>query len=256
MESKPTTSRFLERALLFTVVCHGPGMLSMLLLLLGLPGHGTPAEHITYINSHPWLWRIGWFPWQVTAFSDLVLVVGLVRTNWIPKFPAWIAFGFTFLAYIIEQPAEFRWMWSVPGLTGDYAPVETNLFRLTSLWAAMFYTVAAVFWSVCLAQAKTWSHFLTLLSVVTWGILLFCSAGPLMIPDFPMGITSAGVAVGFTLMLLWFIVVTEHVLAREHPAPLEINESSTSLTGRVFKTLKSSRILQVITDSIRKPGGS
>src|SRR5690349_18896476 len=84
-------ARFLERALLFTFVIHAVGMVSMVLCLLpGIPGGGNVgvagrAGHIAY---HPWLWRIGWVPWQLTALSDLLLGLALVRTAWVPRWPA------------------------------------------------------------------------------------------------------------------------------------------------------------------------
>src|SRR5438105_2517482 len=79
-------ARFLEQALVFTFVAHGLGMLSLIAFLLpGLPGGSTPenAPRIAYIAMHPWLWRLGWLPWQITALSDILLAIALVRTPWI-----------------------------------------------------------------------------------------------------------------------------------------------------------------------------
>jgi len=84
-----SAARVLEAALVITFVAHGLAMLSMIAFLLpGLPG-GTTAEdaaRIAYIAAHPWLWRLGWLPWQITAGSDLLLAIALLRTPWIPAF--------------------------------------------------------------------------------------------------------------------------------------------------------------------------
>src|SRR2546430_529476 len=90
----PTSAaRFLERTILFTFAAHALGMITMALFLLpGMPG-GTNAlllERAAYVASHPWLWRAGWFGWQLTALSDLLLGVALLRTPWIPKLAAMI----------------------------------------------------------------------------------------------------------------------------------------------------------------------
>ena len=50
-------------------------MLSMAVLLLpGLPSGGTADDlaRIRYVAAHPWLWRLGWLPWQLTALSDVL----------------------------------------------------------------------------------------------------------------------------------------------------------------------------------------
>ena len=69
----PHAARFLEWALLFTLVAHAAAMASMALLLLpAMPGGGTAddATRIARIANHPWLWRLGWLPWQLTALSE------------------------------------------------------------------------------------------------------------------------------------------------------------------------------------------
>src|SRR5947209_9582327 len=88
LQNNPTY--FLERTLLFSFVIHGVAMLSMVLLLLaGMPGGPhNGAARIAYIASYPWLWRLGRFTWQLTAFSDLLIAFALLRTKWIPRVPA------------------------------------------------------------------------------------------------------------------------------------------------------------------------
>src|SRR5438034_3932625 len=75
------SARLLERALLFSFVIHGVAMLSMAFLLLpGMPGGGTADDvaRMRHVAAHPWLWRLGWFPWQLTALSDLLIGIGLL----------------------------------------------------------------------------------------------------------------------------------------------------------------------------------
>src|SRR5436190_17704465 len=107
------SSRLLERALLFTFVIHGVAMASMALLLLpGMPGGGTPDDlaRIRYVAAHPWLWRLGWFPWQLTALSDLLIGVGLLRARWIPKVPALLTMIVTIAAVLPDQAGQLCWM--------------------------------------------------------------------------------------------------------------------------------------------------
>ena len=209
-------SRFLIYALVFTILCHGAAMLAMLFFLLpGMPSGTTEvAQRITYISEHPFLWKLGWFPWQMTALSDVILSLALIRTAWIPRLPAACALVLTLVAVIFEQPAEFRWTTSGIDLakealrTGNhsaYRAFEQEVFSLTSHWAALFYTLAAIFWSISLAKAGAWSCFMTRLSVFLWGLLLVISIGPLLFSSFGFNLVSAGNALGFNLMMIWFL---------------------------------------------------
>ncbi len=88
------SGRWLARALIVCFIAHGLAMLSMAALLLpGTPGglHSDVAARMAYVAAHPWLWRLGWLPWQLTALSDLLLAWALLRTSWIPRLPAWLA---------------------------------------------------------------------------------------------------------------------------------------------------------------------
>src|SRR5262245_60116159 len=107
------SARLLERALIFSFVIHGVAMLSMALLLLpGMPGGGTAADRdrLRYLASHPWLWRLGWIPWGLTALSDLLIAVGLLRTMWIPKVPAAVTALITIAAILPDQAGQILWM--------------------------------------------------------------------------------------------------------------------------------------------------
>lgn len=232
-------------------------MLGMALLLLpGMPGGGdaSDASRVAYIAAHPYLWRLGWLPWQVTAFSDVLLGIALLRTSMIPRVPAFLALFATLAAVSIEQPAEFRWITTGVALAqhanlAEYLRFESVILERTSAWAAAAYTVAALFWTWCFAAAGTWNRFLTWLSWAVWSLLLAVSVGPLL-PE-PVrpgaGLVAAGNAIGFILLMLWLCVVTELVLRKPRPdsssgrmAPWRYPERNFS--GRVLNALANSRL--------------
>ena len=190
-------------------------MISMLIFLLpGMPGGTADLGHrISYVTEHTIQWRLGWFPWEVTAFSDLVLAIAVLQTPWVPKKAAMMSLIFTLVAIVVEQPSEFRWITKGIDIahegsrTGNLAPYqifESEVLNLTSHWAAMFYTISAIFWSIGLMQGQAWNIWMTRLSVVLWSLLLFISVGPLMSPKISSYFVSIGNAIGFNLMLIWF----------------------------------------------------
>jgi hypothetical protein len=225
-------SRFLERALLFTIVAHFTAMLSMALLLLpGMPGGNSLDGRIAYLATNPWLWRLGWIPWHLTALSDLLLAIALLRTKWIPRYPALFVLLTTLAAVLIEQPGEFSW--SIYGVklaqtaieTGNLAPYlefETSVYPQVAGVAATLYVISACGWTWCFAKAKVWSRQLSWLSLATWGILFAVSLCLFLPSEYRPNheIIATGNAIGFVLMMLWFFAVTELVLCRSRPSSL------------------------------------
>ena len=132
----------LEWTLLLSFVAHGAGMLSMVAFLLpGMPGGGVTedAARVAYVAAHPWLWRLGWLPWQVTALSDLLIAVALIRTRWVPRAPAVVAFALTAAAVVPDQLAQAIWVTTGVEVAraaiarGDVAPyleLEARIFPL------------------------------------------------------------------------------------------------------------------------------
>jgi hypothetical protein len=210
---------------MFTIVCHGLAMVSMVLFLLpGIPGGSSDLSHrVSYIAHHPIQWRMGWLPWQLTAASDLLLSIAFVRTTWISRKAAWTSLVFTAIAVFIEQPAEWRWTTSgidlaFAGEPERYRVFESEVFRQTSFWAALFYTLAAIMWSFALAKSGIWNRAMTWLSVVLWSLLIAISVGSMSITIDPK-LVSVGNALGFTLMMLWFLASTELVMRRTRSTP-------------------------------------
>jgi hypothetical protein len=215
-------SELLEKSLLLTFVLHGFGILSMAFLLLpGMPGGGTvdDAARIHYIASHPWFWRFGWFPWQLTAISDFILAIALLRTTWIPKLPAALTLVVTIFAIIPDQLGQLNWITKGIQLAQTnpfaYLPFEKQIFHWTAAWGATFYCVAAVGWTWCFIAAKTWNRTLTVLSTFLWALFFVVCVGPF----FAMNpkLVAAGNGVGFLLLQLWFVLVLEAVQRSSRP---------------------------------------
>jgi hypothetical protein len=233
----------LERALLLTFVTHALAMLSMALLLLpGMPG-GTTADQaarIAYVAGHPWLWRLGWLPWQLTALSDLYLAWALLRARFVPRLPAVLAAVATVAAVVPDQMGQAGWITS--GITlaqsdaAAYLSYESRIFIWTGSIAAILYTIAACGWSWCLAsvpgkqeeeededkrgrgQARPWTPALTVLSLVLWPLFLIVGLAPLF-PHIGPGPTAvaAGNAAGFVLLEVWLLLAAEAVMRRSRP---------------------------------------
>lgn len=224
----PPSARRLEQALVFTFLAHAAGIVTMVACLLpGMPGGGTAAvaARAAYVAGHPWLWRVGWLGWQVTALSDLLLAAALVRTPWVPKLPAVLTLLATVAAVVPDQAGQFLWVTRGVTLaadavrTGDasiYAAFEDRVFRLSAAWGAMLYTLAALGWTWCFAAAGTWDRRLTGLSVVLWTTFAAVGVAPLLPAGVrpPPAAVSAGNAVGFVLLQVWLALVTVKVRRR------------------------------------------
>ena len=221
------SGRWLERALLFAFVVHGLGMLSMAALLLpGMPGgsQGAVAARMVYVAAHPWLWRLGWLPWQLTALADALLAVALLRTPWIPKRPAWLALVVTLCAIVPDQSGQALWdtvgvALAAQGNLARYATFERFTFSLIAAGGGAGYTLAAVFWSICLARAGVWTRGMTMFSWLLWGAfgllaLLAALPGGMGLPQWVVG---AGNAISFVLLLLWLARAAELVIRRARP---------------------------------------
>jgi hypothetical protein len=245
------SARLLERALLFTFVVHGLGMLSMALVLLpGMPGGGTDdgLARMRYVAENPWLWRLGWFPWQLTALSDVLLGAGLVRARFVPKTPAVVTMVVTLAAVIPDQAGQVAWMTrgialARAGNFAQYLAYEARIFPWTAYWGGTLYTVGALGWTWCLVAGKAWSRSLTVLSSILWPLFFYVNATPFL----PVLLTAsprlvaAGNAIGFVLLELWFALVTEQVLRRSRPS---------TTFGRYAKWSHPNRALGLIADAI------
>ena len=212
----------LERALFFTLAMHGLAMVAMAVLLLpGMPGGGTlaDADRIAYIAHHPWSWRLGWLPWQLTALSDLLVAAALLREPAVPRLPAALTALLTVVAVIPDQLGQLCWITRGIALAqtdpGAYLAYEARIFTWTAAWGATLYTVGALGWTWCFAAARLWSRPLTLLSCVLWPVFFVASLGPFFALDGRL--VAASNALGFVLLELWLALVLEAVLRRARP---------------------------------------
>jgi hypothetical protein len=252
-------ARFLEQVLLVNLAVHVLAMLGTALVLLpGLPGGSSPddAARIAYLAAHPWMWRLGWLPWQATAFVDLLTGVALWRTAWIPRLPAAVALVFTLLAVLPDQIGQALWVTrgldlAVEADASAYLAFEKQVYRAVVAWGGTLYLCMALSWSWCFAAAGTWNRGLTWLSLVAWSALAVGSAGLLLPEDArpsPL-LVGATNGCGLTLLLIWLALVGEEVLRRARPnekhgrlAPWR--HPWPNLFGRALEVLANSRLIR------------
>ena len=264
--------RSLERALFFTLACHLAAMLAMAVLLLpGMPGGGSAdgVARAVYVATHPWLWRLGWLPWQITAASDLWVGVALVRWSGAPRAWSWAALVLTAIAVVPDQLAQAIWVTEGIELAeraaaaGDVAPylaLEARIFPLMAGWGGLFYTLGAIAWSFAFAGARTWSRALGGISIVAWSVFLGVSVAPIVPPALrpAPAIIAAGNALGFALFTAWLVLVTEHVLCVSRPfgahgrsAPWR--HPGSGLRARALEALANSRFLRAVCEPLPVP---
>lgn len=266
MKQSTETDRSLERMFVWNFVVHALAMVSMALVLLPMmPGGGaTDAQRIQRIAAYPWLFRLGWLPWHLTALVDVLFAVALVRARWIPKIPAVLALLLTLVAVVPDQGGQFIWITRGVSLareavkTGDIGPYlafEGPVFEAVSGWGGSAYTLGALAWTACFAKTEVWSRALTWLSVVTWACFIVVSPTPILPPAIrpPGPVIAAGNALGFVLLLTWIAAVGEAVLRRTRPdtppftgvyAPWR--HPSQSIVGKLVNLLATSRFARAV----------
>lgn len=256
------SARLLERALLFTFVIHGVAMVSMALLLLpGMPGGGTSEDRdrLRYIAGHPWLWRLGWIPWGLTALSDLLIAIGLLRTTWIPKGPALVTLALTVAAILPDQAGQILWMTrgielARAGDSAAYFAFEAPIYEWIAVWAGVLYTLGALGWTWCFVSAGAWSRPLTAISAVLWPLFLYSNGGPKLPAAVQASppVVAVGNAVGFLLLQAWFVLVTEQVLRRSRPDGLHGREAPwrhpSRAVGSVADLAANSRVVRAYAE--------
>lgn len=250
--------------MLANFLVHGLALVSMAALLLpALPGGSATSDdaRMAYITAHPWLFRLGWLPWQLCAVADLALAVAMFRVRWLPRTGTVVVLVATAIAVVPDQYAQA--MWVTRGVTlaasspAGYLTFERQMFPLTAAWAASFYTLAALAWTYSFARAGTWSRALTWLSVPLWTAMVIAATSPLwpasLRPSSRFVSTANGVA--FPLLQVWLMLVTEQVLLRARPserygrlAPWKY--PGTGLFGRVCDLIANSRFLGALLEPL------
>ncbi len=261
--------RGLEQALLFNFIIHAVAMLAMAALLIPtLPGGSgaSDSERIAAIAKHPWLFRLGWLPWQLCAVADLWLAIAMVRVPWLPRVAAILVLLLTIGAVIPDQWAQGLWV--TRGVTlaeaafaggdpGAYLALEKEIFPLTAGWGALLYTSAALGWTYCFARGGTWSRALTIASGPLWLTMFVAVLAPLLpeaqrpSPSF----VSVANALGFLQLQVWLALVTEKVLERARPiephgrlAPWRY--PARGLLARMLDVFANSRLFGVLLEPL------
>lgn len=217
--------RFFRQMLVFTFLAHGAAMLGMAAFLLPLvPGGGGGGDDVARmirIAESPVAYRLGWLGWQITALSDIAFAVALLRITkpgTRPRSLAIVSAVFVVLAVLPDQAAQFLLVTrghelAVEGArvrdATDFLAFERVMFPLTSGWAALLYTIAAIAWALTLRARGTWSKLLARLSPPMLGLFVLISIAPIVPPGLRPSpeLIGAGNAVGFTVLEVWFIAV-------------------------------------------------
>lgn len=259
-----TDDRNLERALLFNFVIHAVAMLGMATLLLPTMPGGTQTndlDRVAAIAAHPWLFRLGWFPWQLCAVADLLLAIAMVRVRWLPRLPAIAVLVLTTAAVIPDQYAQAVWITRGVELartdSAAYLALEREIFPLTAGLGALLYTCAALGWTWCFARAGTWSRTLTLLSIPLWATMVVAVVGPLLPPAYrpSPAFVSAANGLGFMQLQVWLGLVTEEVLKRARPTEpygrlARWRYPHGGVVGRLFDVFANSRLFGALLEPL------
>ena len=151
------------------VVTHVLALVTMLLFLQpGLDSSLDLLARAAHVREHSTAWVIGWLPWQLSALSDLLVSITLLRyVRVLPGRPghgaAWAALGFNVLAVVPEQYAELELVTTlvarVQTLEGDalraYMGEASRLFMiLTGTVANTFYTFMLLGWMLTLGGLR------------------------------------------------------------------------------------------------------
>lgn len=203
---------------------HVAAMLAMPLVLARfLPGGGVddPAERVRLIAEHPWLFRLGWLPWQLTAVVDLVFAVTLVRARYLPKALSVATLAMTLAAIAPDQYAQAVWVTRGVELArsaplSEYLAWEAPVFDLTAGWGATGYTLGTLVMLAAFWRARVWSLALSRATLVFCVAMIPAAVAPLLPPGArpPAQVVVVLNALGFSVLLLLYAVLLEAVLRR------------------------------------------
>jgi hypothetical protein len=191
-------------------------------MLPGGGGAGGDVERVARIAAGPLGYRLGWFGWQLTAVSDVVLGITLFLAT---KDGRARRFGilqlvFVVLAVIPDQLAQLELVTRGVELAhvavergdpAEFLAFERDMFPLTSGWAAILYTLAAIGWAGALKTSGRWRWgpvlaWLTPPMLLLFLVISIAPVAPRAIRPSPE-LIGAGNAVAFTLLEGWFVAV-------------------------------------------------
>lgn len=203
---------------------HVAAMLAMPLVLARfLPGGGIddPAERVRLIAEHPWLFRLGWLPWQLTALIDFIFAVTLVRARYLPRALTVPTLLMTLAAIAPDQYAQAIWVTRGVELAqtaplAEYLQWESFTFDLTAGWGATGYTLGTLVMLAAFYRARVWSKALTRATLVFSVAMIPAAVAPLLPPAArpPAQVVVVLNALGFCVLLLLYAVMLEVILRR------------------------------------------
>lgn len=124
--------RALMASLLFTIIAHALGLLSMATLLRpGVADDFNALEQAEYIAHNPNTWRLGWLPWNLSALGNLIF--GAILIAWLrarPSKSGWIlaslALLLTIFAVIPDQYGEYLMDTELVQIAQSSAPLASS----------------------------------------------------------------------------------------------------------------------------------
>jgi hypothetical protein len=166
--------RALMGALLFTILAHALGLLTMATVLRpGVADDYTAYQRAQYIADNATLWRLGWLPWNLSAAGNLAF--GVLLLSWLGSLPrrrgrimAALALLFTVIAVIPDQYGELlmdtELVETARAVTtlakGPHDPIlnlfagrQTELLTMLGYDANTAYVVMSFFWIIALFRA-------------------------------------------------------------------------------------------------------
>lgn len=224
--------------MLITLVLHTIALGTMVSLIgPGMDLLGAASTRLEHVRAHPWLWRLGWLPWQLCGPSDLFVSVVLlmyVRASPGRRGQLWAAAAcvFNVVAIVPDEWGEALLVTELieQARAGDlnrYVAIEIRTIELTGTCAASAYIVMTVCWiGAVLRQRRSTALAIiggatcVLFSVVAWfNHQAVVGASVAGYPGFAR--VFAGNAVAFPLLNLTFIAMAL-VIAQAHHARFDV----------------------------------
>jgi hypothetical protein len=231
--------RQLMTALLGFLVTHTVALVTIALLLApGLDAGASAAERASYIAAHPWAWRLGWLPWQLSAAADLVVSVTLWR--WLGAradraAARWAALGIavTVVAIAADQWGEAVAVTELVDLARDangaglqaYATRERWFLLMTATCGNSAYVLMTLCWTlslaraakgVCSAKALGWLTAVTLPLFVVGSAVMARATRTSALEGMELEVVIHGV--GFPLLNVWGVVAAVLIGRLHHAA--------------------------------------
>ncbi len=217
--------KLLELTFWFALITHAVGLFSMALLLMpGMPGGLIPdPTRIKYIAENSALWQAGWLPWQLSALSDFFIAMAFLSAKKIPLYLRILVLAITVISIIPDQTGQFRWVRDGSAIakssleSGDlnkYLQFEAPIYMDICGWAAMLYSVLAIFWTISLKYVVKVSRAFFSFSWSIWILSFLCSvlfvaSSKIVIPFLVLATANA---IFFPLLILWFGWVVDYLI--------------------------------------------